>query len=514
MNAENPVIDVAAIRQLSFEALDLLPAFEKPVLSPSTDTARYTVPPLIVDLDGSLILTDSLVESFLGLLKEHPTAALAAVFQLIKGRAEFKQFVAERSQLDVSSLPYRTDLLDYIRVEKENGRRIVLATAAHHDIARAVAAHLQVFDDVIASDAKVNLKGEKKLDAIRKLVGEEFVYVGDSAADLPIWEASHSAITVNTTPFVTRKVRESTHVERDFRPTSMNWTVWPRALRCHQWVKNLLLFVPLLTGFAFSTGEAFSSSVLAFISFCLAASGTYIGNDLWDIDNDRAHPRKKNRAFASGQISVIKGVAASLSLLTASLLIAAFVSINFLLILICYVVITTTYSWTLKRYVLIDVITLAVLYTLRVLAGSVVTDLPMTYWLFAFSIFTFFSLALVKRCAELTTLKQSNKPAAHGRDYRVEDLIVLYPLGIAAGLCSVVVFGLYVGSAGAHTQYSHPGFLWLVGVGLIYWVSRLWIKTVRGEMHDDPIVFALKDFGSRVVIGGMIAVTLAATFFE
>lgn len=512
MNAASLHDKIFSSEQLASDGLKFLPSVD--FLKPEAERLGATAPPLVVDLDGSLILTDSLVESFLQFVKFRPDAIIPSLLELLKGRAQFKQFLAERSQLDASSLPYRLDLLNYLREEKEKGRRIVLATAAHHNIARAVADHLQLFDEVIASDATTNLKGENKLKAIRRLLGEEFVYAGDSLADIPIWLASRAVITVDTVPSVTRRLGESVVVERDFRQPPTNWLTWLRALRCHQWVKNLLLFVPLLTGFAFSTSQAFSASVLAFIAFCLAASGTYIGNDIWDIENDRAHPRKRNRAFASGQISIISGLAVGATLLAISLLIAFLVSPEFLLVLVVYIVITTAYSWVLKKYVLIDVITLAILYTLRVMAGSVATGLPMTYWLFAFSIFTFFSLALVKRCAELTALKQSNKPAAHGRDYRVEDLIVLYPLGIAASLCSVVIFGLYIGSAGAQAHYSNPGILWMVGVGLIYWVSRLWIKTVRGEMHDDPIVFALKDFGSRVVIGGMVLITLAATFFQ
>jgi 4-hydroxybenzoate polyprenyltransferase/phosphoserine phosphatase len=503
--------DGAVIRHLSLEKLSALPFLETPKASLAEATPS-TAPPLIIDLDGTLILTDSLAESVLQLLKSHPLAVLSLFYHFCKGRANLKDFVAKNAALDASSLPYRTDLLDYIREEKANGRTTVLATAAHHKIANSVSSHLQVFDHVIASDSNTNLKGEKKLEAIRKLVGDKFVYAGDSSADIAIWGASEAAITADTKPSITRQLKEQANLEREFTTPAANWKVWARALRCHQWVKNVLLFVPLLTGFAFQDEHAVKASILTFLAFCLAASATYIGNDLCDIDNDRKHPRKRKRPIACGQISIFAGVAVAVLLFASSLLLAGSISKDILLMVSAYVALTTLYSWVLKRYVLIDVITLALLYTFRVLAGSVATNLSMTYWLFSFSIFTFFSLALIKRCAELIALRQSRKMAAHGRDYQVADLLVLYPLGVAASICSVVVFGLYVGSVNAENHYSHPGLLWFAGVGLLYWTSRLWIKTVRGEMHDDPIVFAFKDFGSRIVVGGMITVTLLAAF--
>ncbi|MFS0756259.1 UbiA family prenyltransferase [Noviherbaspirillum sp. 1P10PC] len=512
MTGENFSLDDTDLRRLAFENLSLLPLLDPPEASAIPYISPSTTSPLVVDLDGTLILTDSLIESVLQLIKTRPFTALCLLYYLPKGRAELKNFVAENTTLWVNSLPYRADLLEYIIEEKARGRKIVLATAAHHKIANAVASHLDVFDHVIASDAKRNLKGTQKLDAINELVGPEFVYAGDSSSDIPIWHASKSAITVDTSSSTTRQVKERTRLEKEFASPPLDWKVWAQALRCHQWVKNLLIFVPLLTGFAFSNTYAVIASIFAFIAFSLAASATYIGNDLWDIDNDRAHPRKKNRPFASGRIPITKGIAAAAALLTSALVIAAQISVPLLIMVSAYVVLTTLYSWVLKRYVLIDVITLALLYTFRVLAGSVASDLSMTYWLFLFSIFTFFSLALVKRCAELISLRKSKKQAAHGRDYQVEDLFVLYPLGIAASLCSVVVFGLYIGSIRAENHYAHPGLLWLVGVGLLYWTGRLWIKTVRGEMHDDPIVFAFKDFGSRVTVCGMVGVTLLAAF--
>jgi 4-hydroxybenzoate polyprenyltransferase len=281
----------------------------------------------------------------------------------------------------------------------------------------------------------------------------------------------------------------------------------------HQWFKNLLLFVPLLTAFSFQEIDKLLAITLAFFAFSLTASATYMGNDLWDLESDRSHPRKKYRPFASAQISIIKGVALAAGLLVLGLMLAANVSLNFFWMLLLYLMVTITYTWTLKTYVLIDVIVLSLLYTLRIIAGSVAVEVPTSSWLLAFSVFIFFSLALVKRCSELVSLQQSGKENTHGRDYCNSDLVVLWPLGVGSALSAVVVFGLFISAAETQVRYASPQGLWLVAIGLIYWLARLWIKTARGEMHDDPLVFAIRDFGSRITIIAMIMATLAAHFF-
>ena len=288
--------------------------------------------------------------------------------------------------------------------------------------------------------------------------------------------------------------------------------VWLRAIRIHQWVKNVLLFVPLLTSFTFTDPTRVVAMLLAFAAFCAAASGTYLLNDLWDLENDRQHARKKARPLASGRLPLQHGVLAAGSLLVLGLFIASAVSWPFVVMLVGYVLLTTGYSWVLKGYVLMDVIALALLYTYRVLAGGIAIDMALSPWLLAFSVFMFLSLALVKRCSELVSLRQAGMTATRGRDYRVSDLVVLWPLGVGAGLCAVLVYGLFIGSPEARASYGASPLMWLVGVGLIYWLARMWIKTARGEMHDDPIVFALKDRGSLVAVGAMAAVPVVAHF--
>jgi 4-hydroxybenzoate polyprenyltransferase/phosphoserine phosphatase len=468
--------------------------------------------PLVVDLDGTLTPTDTLVESFFTLVRTQPASLLRVPGWLAAGRARLKQEVADRAGFDVARLPLREELLDYLRQEKARGRRIVLATAADQRVAQGIADRLGLFDQVLSSDGQNNLKGRHKLQAIRTAVGPDFVYAGDSSADLPVWQGARAAILVGVSAGVAAQVRQAGPVEREFAGNAGGLKVWLSAFRAHQWIKNVLIFLPLLTSFSFGQPSKVMASLLAFLAFSLMASATYMANDIWDLESDREHPRKRSRPFASGTLTIQRGVPVALGLLLVAALVAAGVSMAFLGILLVYLVATTSYSWGLKRYVLIDVVMLALLYTLRVLAGAIAIQVQVTPWLLAFCVFTFFSLALVKRCSELVSFQQAGKRSASGRDYHVTDLVVLWPLGVGAGLCAVVVFGLFVAAVTDSGRYSHANLLWGVGVGLIYWMSRIWIKTARGEMHDDPIVFTIRDFGTRTLLLAMTVTTLAAYF--
>ncbi|MCQ8182737.1 UbiA family prenyltransferase [Methylomonas sp. SURF-1] len=470
--------------------------------------------PLVVDLDGTLIRTDTLVESIILLLKRKPLCLILMVFWLLSGRAYFKSRIANSVELDVRLLPYRDDLLEYLQAAKNTGRHLILATAAHKTVAERVAAHLGFFDMVLGSDGSVNLKGRVKLAAIQSSVGPEFVYAGDSGADLPIWQQAQAAILVNSPARVARVVRATCSVEREFFETGNRFYLWIRAMRVHQWLKNLLLFVPLLTAFSFREYEKIAMALCGFFAFSLAASATYMGNDMWDLESDRRHPRKKSRPFACGSLPLIQGLVVAAAFLSLGLLLAFKVSLAFMSILVVYLIVTTSYTWCLKTYVLIDVLVLSLLYSLRIFAGSVAADVLVSFWLLAFSVFIFFSLALVKRCSELLILEQQGRSRTNGRDYQVSDLVVLWPLGVGSALSSVVVFGLFICANETQARYATPNGLWLVAVGITYWLSRLWIKTSRGEMDDDPLVFAVRDFGSRVTIAAMIAATLAARFLN
>jgi 4-hydroxybenzoate polyprenyltransferase/phosphoserine phosphatase len=468
--------------------------------------------PLVVDLDGTLTPTDTLLESIIRVIKRNPLDGLRIPHWLLNGRADFKATIAARVGFSAETLPYQQLFLDYLRGEKEKGRQLVLATAAHQSIADSVAVQLGLFDLILASNKERNLKGGVKLAAIREAVGDRFVYAGDSAADLAIWKAAQAAVLVGASPRVARSVRQQTPIEREFPRSSPDALTWLRALRVHQWLKNLLLFVPLLTAFSFFEPGKLMAALLSFFAFSFAASANYLVNDLSDLESDRSHPRKKTRPFASASITIPAGLAVAVCSLAVALGLAAMVSTDFLLMLLLYLALTSAYSWAFKQYVLIDVILLSFLYTLRILAGSVAIEVTTSFWLLAFSVFVFLSLALLKRCSELVSLRRTGRIATSGRDYRVSDLIVLWPLGIGATLSAVVVFGLFISMPETGTRYASVQLLWLVAFGLIYWLSRLWIKTARGEMDDDPLVFALKDFGSRMTILAMLLMTLAAHF--
>lgn len=484
-------------------------------VSPILPEARHPADaraPLVVDLDGTLTPTDTLLESIVLLLKRSLLNALKLPFWLAKGRAFFKGQIARNVAFRGELLPLRQPLLDYLREQKAEGRTLVLATAAHQSIAEAVAKHVGLFDEVIATVDR-NLKGREKLRAIQERIGDRFVYVGDSISDLNIWKGSKGAVIVGS-PFGIGAVRRSVPIEREFPVRRFNLLTWLRALRVHQWAKNLLVFVPLLTAFAFWELGAIFTAALAFVNFSLAGSATYLVNDLLDLNNDRAHPRKNRRPLASGELTIPAAMMMATILLTAGLTLAYFVGAPFFLALLTYLIITSAYSWTLKKVMLIDVLILASLYTLRILAGALAIDVAISSWLLLFSIFIFFSLALVKRCSELVSLRDTAGTATRGRNYRVSDLAILWPMGVGAGLCSVIVFAMFISTMSVSQDYETPQLMWLAVIGLTYWISRLWIKTARGEMHDDPLVFALKDFGSRFTIAAIIAVTLVAHYIE
>lgn len=470
--------------------------------------------PLVVDLDGTLTPTDTLVESVIKLIKQSPLNLFRIPLWLLKGRSEFKSMVARRVDISAEILPYRESLVAYLKSEKARGRRIVLATAANRSIADGVAAHLGFFDQVMATQVGgPNLKGHAKLEAIQKEVGLDFVYAGDSSADIPIWKAARAAVLVDVSASTAMAVRNSVAIEREIPREKPGLAIWLKALRVHQWMKNLLLFVPMLTAFSFSDPMDIAHILVAFLAFSLTASATYVVNDLWDLESDRGHPRKSQRPFASARLPILHGLAVAGVFLVSAFAMALATSIGLFLILLVYLVLTSAYSWVLKEYVLMDVIMLSILYTLRIVAGAIAIEETTSSWLLAFSVFVFLSLALVKRCAELVTLEQAGKSTTKGRDYRVTDLVVLWPMGVGAALAAVVVFGLFISAPETQSRYLSPQMLWFTALGLIYWLSRLWIKTSRGEMHDDPVVYALKDRGSRLTVVGMVVVMLVARFF-
>jgi len=470
--------------------------------------------PLFVDLDHTLIHSDTLIESLFLHLKREPFHLLLLPFWLLRGRAYLKARLAEGIDIDAAHLPYHKELCDDLRRQAEGGRPIYLATASHKCIADQVAAHLGFFSGVLATEGTRNLKSRQKLAAIRALAPEGFDYAGDSRADLLIWQAASHAIVVGASPALLEQARRKARVAKVYPRRSVSLLTYVKAIRAYQWLKNLLVFVPLLTAFRFTDSDAVAAAVMAFFAISLAASANYLINDLLDLQSDRRHPRKRRRPFASGDVPVAQGLLLAPLLLAGGLGLAALVSWPLLAAVAIYVAVTSVYSFALKGYFLVDTLLLAGLYTIRILIGSVAIGVAASFWILAFSMFLFLSLALVKRCSELKLLAQNSVLQAKGRDYRAADLDVLYPMGIASGFLAVQVFALYINAADVAARYQTPEALWAVCVGLLYWVGRMWFKTGRGEMHDDPLVFAIKDRTSQITILLMVAASLFAYFVD
>lgn len=449
---------------------------------------------IAVDLDGTLTLTDTLHESVLTLVRNKPYFLLLLPFWLFKGIAYLKQKVAENSELDVTTLPYNQPLIDWLKEEKKHGKKIVLCTAANEKIAKAVVSNFDLFNAFIASDAKTNLKSARKRDALQERYGHKgYDYAGNSNDDLEVWASASNAIVVNASENVLKKASTLTSVTRVFRSERARIAVWLKALRIHQWLKNLLLFVPLLAAHQIGNTQSLGLLVIAFLSFSLCASSVYITNDLLDLESDRSHPRKRFRPFASAKLSVLHGVIAAPLLIAASFLLGILVGLDFLIVLLVYLFLTVTYSFSLKRLVLVDCLTLATLYTMRIIAGAAAVSVSLSFWLLAFSIFIFLSLALVKRYAELLVQSSEGKNSAHGRGYLVTDAPLLQSLGVSSGYISTLVIALYLRSENVMSLYAQPLAIWLLIPILLFWISWVWLKSSRGEMHDDPIVFAAKD---------------------
>ncbi len=460
-----------------------------------------SINPLVVDLDGTLIKTDLLIESFLGLVKKNPLYLINVFIWLLQGKATLKREIAERVDIDVEVLPYNDDVIALIKEQRRLGRRIVLATASYDRYARAVSDHLGLFDEVIATTANYNLSGTNKRNKLVEYYGENaYDYVGNANPDIDVWRSAANAIVVSSDEMLCRRAGEVTTVERHIVVEKPNIKVYVKAMRLHQWLKNALILVPLVTAHQLFNYPLVAQALLAFLAFGLCASSVYLLNDLLDLTDDRHHKTKRLRPFAAGAIPVLNGVILAPILLLSSIILAAFLPTNFMVVLAIYYVMTTAYSFKLKKLVLVDVIVLAMLYTIRIIGGAAAIEVAPSFWLLAFSLFIFHSLAIVKRCTELGGLKGGGGEKMRGRGYGVSDIELLYFMGNASGYISVLVLALYVNSDTIRTLYSLPEAIWLLCPIMLYWVSRVWILAHRGEMHDDPIVFALTDNISRITV--------------
>jgi len=468
------------------------------------ETGAVPQRPLCVDLDGTLLRTDLLYESFLRMFARQPWLLIALPFWLLRGKAYLKRQLALRGAVNPATLPYDARVLELLRSSSD--RRRVLCTASDVSLVEPIARHLNLFDEIHCSDGVINLAGSRKANLLVNKFGERgFDYMGNASVDLAIWKHAHSALVVNADPALARRAASVTKLATHWPKEGGGITTWLKAVRLHQWLKNLLVFVPLLASHRFVEVNSMGTAALAFIAFGLCASGVYLLNDLLDLEVDRQHPRKCLRPFASGRLTLRSGLMATPMLTAAGLLLAAWVAPAFLLVLTVYFCLTIAYSLRLKQIVMIDVVMLAALYTIRIVGGATAIGVTLSFWLLTFSMFIFLSLAMLKRYTELQMTLANGKLKPSGRGYHVEDLGLVQALGTAAGLVSVLVLCLYINTPESQALYGHPLFLWMLCPVLLYWICRAWLLAHRGEMHDDPVVFAVKDPGSVItmLVGGV-----------
>ncbi|MFN7937886.1 MAG: UbiA family prenyltransferase [Bryobacteraceae bacterium] len=453
--------------------------------------------PLCIDLDGTLVKTDMLFESLARLLKHKPWLILLVPFWCLQGRAALKRKLASHVSIDVHSLPYNSALVEWLRVQKDL-RQLLLVTAADESIAQPVADHLGIFDRVLASNGSVNLKGKAKLGVLREELRGGFEYAGDSPADLEIWRHCASAVTVGASPSLLRQLRKHVPEVKTFDGPRTSWRHYFSALRIHQWAKNLLIYVPLITAHKVEQLDLLVQSTFCVLVFGLCSSAQYILNDLVDLEADRAHPKKRLRPFASGDLPLRVGFVLAPVLLAVSLSAALLYSKPLAALLALYFVFSLTYSLSLKKLVLVDTFCLSALYLLRIIAGHVVTGVAFSVWLLSFAFFLFLSLAFSKRWTELD-LVQKTKGAINGRGYLIDDTLQVNLFGVCSAFLSTVVFILYLQSEKVKELYRNPEILWALSPVYLYWISRIWILSTRGKVQEDPVVFVMKDWVTYIV---------------
>jgi 4-hydroxybenzoate polyprenyltransferase len=459
--------------------------------------------PLCVDLDGTLIKSDSLFDALCELVRRSPLAVWRLPLWVMGGRARVKIEIARRAPLNAALLPYNLPLLRYLQAQRREGRPLYLATGADAGLAERVAAHLGIFQGVLGTEGKINLTKTRKLARLKERFGE-FDYIGNSHADVAVLAGAREALVANPTLGLRLALRtRHIPVARTFldrRPTARTVV---KAIRLHQWTKNVLLFAPLLLSHQL-TGRSVAAAIAAFFCFCFMASANYLVNDMLDVENDRRHRSKRLRPFAAGDLSVSGGIALSLALFLASAALLPELPRAFALWLGLYIVATLSYSLYLKRVAVVDVLVLSGLYTLRLLAGGAATGTVISQWLAGFSSFLFLSLAMVKRFSEIENLREKGVAATEGRGYLAADLEQIRSFGTASAYAAVVVFMLYIARPDVTELYRHATRLWLIVPLLIYWLNRVWLLASRGELDDDPVVFAMRD-GMSLVVGAAVA---------
>jgi len=482
-------------------------------MSASTKDGGRGVPPLCVDLDGTLVRTDLLWESLVQMLRRRPLELLRLPLWLARGRARTKEKIADAVQIDASVLPYNAALLERLRDERGRGRRIVLATASHLRPAHAVADHVGLFDEVLATGNGRNLKGSAKRAELVERFGENgFDYAGDSAADLEVWPSARRAIAVDAPSHVLRRLGDGVDdVIRSARRSLPALIL--SAMRVRQWVKNLLVFVPVVLAHRYLDLEPLSMAALGFLSLSLAASAAYVVNDMLDVEADRHHPDKRRRPFASGELPLQAGFVMAPLLIGASVALTLPLPMAFRGILALYLLTTMLYSFFLKEVALLDVLVLAGLFTVRIIGGASASGVHVSEWLLAFSMFIFLSLAAVKRYAELRRLAGTDSGGVKlkRRGYFKGDEQLILLMGVVSGFMAVLVLALYISSEAVTQLYDRPQLLWFACPLMLYWIGRIWLLAHRGVVTDDPLMFAVRDLTTWLIAGAGSVILLIAS---
>jgi 4-hydroxybenzoate polyprenyltransferase len=468
--------------------------------------------PLVLDLDGTLFSTDTLHESLILFLRKHPSDAWRIPGWVLSGRAIAKERLAVAvAKENLALFPTNVELVAFAEREAARGRRVVLATKADRVIAEKVAARFQFIAEIIASNGSENLKGEAKARKLMSRFPDGFVYAGDSLADLRVWIKASGAIVVRGRPALERKVRASTPLLATFPRTSVRVPAIRRSLRLHQWVKNALVFIPLILGGEVLDPTAWLHAAIGFVAIGLLASATYIVNDLWDLADDRQHWSKKRRPLASGELSIAFGFGLVGVASVGAFALGTAVGAGAAAVLALYLALSLAYSFRLKREPIIDVLVLATLLTMRLALGVVVVGAALSPWLTVFSMFIFLSLSLAKRHTEIARMAEHGRERTLGRGYRASDAPLVLAIGISTMMATVLVLVIYVIDDAFPTGfYRHPDMLWGFPVIIFLFLARIWLLCHRGELHDDPVAFALKDRTSLLHGAAVVALFAAA----
>lgn len=448
---------------------------------------------LIVDLDGTLIKTDMLHESFWSSVKRNPSTAFLALISLVYGKAALKDRLSATSDVDVATLPYNQSVIKYIEEHRLEGGKSVLITGSSQAYADKVSGYLKLFDEAYGTRDGNNLTGKAKRDFIHDFLGfKSFSYIGNSKDDLHVWRHANKIITVNTSKRIRKEAEGIGKPSEHLLTDDVSAISYFKLMRTYQWLKNMLIFLPILAAHQLDRDNIIAG-LLGFFSFSLVASSVYVLNDLLDLGHDRSHPRKRFRPLAAGDLSIANALLLMPVLLLFGFGIGAVLGFSFVLVLTLYLILTTLYSVTFKTIAVLDIVLLGALYSLRVFAGGVGSDIKLSFWLIAFSTLFFLALAAVKRQAELIDTLQRGADHLAGRGYETSDLPIINMVGLVSGFAAVQVLALYVNSEKVQELYKTPEALWGVCCILLYWVIRIVFVTNRGLMTDDPILFTVKD---------------------